>query len=118
MLRSRIAELTSVWNGAAMRPIISWPVCVLILGTTVAFAEQEPARPTDPAPAQSTSAPAPAPTATTTSSTTPASSPAAPSSAAATPPAAEPVSKDATERADAEKHLIANGFKLHVGKDG
>lgn len=101
-----------------MRPIISLSACVLILGTTTAFANQDPVRTPDPAQTQS-STPQPSATVTTTSVTTPpAASSATPASATTSPTPVAPVSKDAADRADVEKHLLAAGYRLHVGKDG
>ncbi len=102
-----------------MRAIISLSACVLILGATTAVAGQDPVETTSPTQAQPTSAPQPSPTTTTSSTTTPAAPSATPPSAVTTSqPAAAPVSKEVAERADAEKRLIAAGYKLHVGKDG
>lgn len=102
-----------------MRPIISLSACALILGTTMALANQDAVQPTDPAQAQSTSAPGPSATATSASvTTTPASSSSAPPSTATSPAAAAPAAKATPDLADTEKRLVASGYKLHVGKDG
>ena len=102
-----------------MRPIISVSVCVLICGTPSAFAAEDPARTTDPTQVQSTSAPEPsAPTAASPLPTTASSSTATPPSAAVSPATTTHVSKGTSDLTDTEKHLIATGYKLQVGKDG